>query len=144
MRRHLPAAVLLAALAVLPACSSDPAGKSAADPPATVVTDPATNQLTVELTDDAVRRIGITTAPVAVLASGQPGVPLSAVLFREDGSTWVYTDPEPLRFVRTKVALGAVLGDSVVLTSGPAAGTGVVTVGAAELLGAELGVGGEQ
>jgi hypothetical protein len=66
-------------------------------------------------------------------------VPTSAVLYDAKGKTWVYTNPEPLVFVRHAVSIDYIDGDRAVLLDGPASGTAVVTVGAAELLGTEYG-----
>ena len=66
-------------------------------------------------------------------------VPNSAVIYDPKGQTWVYINPEPLVFVRHAVTVDYVDGDRVVLSDGPAPGTMVVTVGAAELLGTEYG-----
>ena len=68
-------------------------------------------------------------------------VPYSAVLYDRDGKTWVYTNPEPLVFVRHPVSIDYIEGDLAVLLEGPPAGTQVVMVGVAELFGAETGVG---
>lgn len=65
----------------------------------------------------------------------------AAVLYDENGDTWTFTSPEPLTFLRQQIAIDYIAEGSVVLLNGPPAGTTVVTVGAAELLGAELGVG---
>jgi hypothetical protein len=48
-----------------------------------------------------------------------------------------------LTYERQAVGIARIDGDTAVLRSGPAPGTRVVTVGAQELLGAELGVAGE-
>jgi hypothetical protein len=66
-------------------------------------------------------------------------VPHAAVLYDAKGKAWVYTNPESLVFVRHAVSVDYVDGDRVVLSDGPATGTAVVTVGAAELLGTEYG-----
>jgi len=66
-------------------------------------------------------------------------VPTSAILYDAKGKTWVYTNPEPLVFVRHAVNIDYIDGDRAVLSDGPASGTAVVTVGAAELLGTEYG-----
>ena len=66
-------------------------------------------------------------------------VPTSSVLYDAKGKTWVYTNPEPLVFVRHAISVDHVDGDRVVLSDGPLPGTAVVTVGAAELLGTEYG-----
>jgi len=66
-------------------------------------------------------------------------VPTSSMLYDAKGKTWVYTSPEPMVFVRHAITVDHIDGDRVVLSDGPAPGTVVVTVGAAELLGTEYG-----
>lgn len=69
-------------------------------------------------------------------------IPYAAVLYDLHGETWVYTKPEPLVFVRAPIVVDYIDGDLAVLSEGPPAGTEVVTAGAAELFGAEFGIGG--
>ena len=64
-------------------------------------------------------------------------VPYSAILYDLTGDTWVYTNPEPSVFVRERVDIERIDKDLAVLNTGPAVGTQVVTIGAAELYGAE-------
>lgn len=68
-------------------------------------------------------------------------VPYAAVLYDTKGDTWTYTSTESLTFVRQKVKVDYIDGDKVYLSDGPAVGTMVVTLGAAELYGTETGVG---
>jgi hypothetical protein len=68
-------------------------------------------------------------------------VPYAAVLYDAQGETWVYTNPEKLVFVRTQVKIDRIDGDVALLLEGPPSGTSIVTVGLAELFGAETGVG---
>jgi hypothetical protein len=68
-------------------------------------------------------------------------IPYAALLYDATGNTWVYTNPEPFVFIRRPVSIDAIVGDEVRLRDGPPAGTDVVTVGVAELYGAEVGVG---
>ena len=68
-------------------------------------------------------------------------VPYAAVLYDTKGDTWTYISAESLIFVRQKVKVDYIEGDQVYLTEGPAAGTTIVTSGAAELYGTETGVG---
>ncbi len=99
----------------------------------------------VVLTEQAKERLGIEVAEVR----GDPTaadahatiLPYSALLYDASGATWTYTNPENLTFVRAAVTVTHIDGDDVLLSAGPAPGTRVVTVGAAELLGAEYGVG---
>jgi len=62
------------------------------------------------------------------------------VLYGVHGETWVYTNPEPLVFIREPIVIDYIEGDLAVLSEGPEAGTAIVTVGAAELFGTETGV----
>jgi hypothetical protein len=45
-----------------------------------------------------------------------------------------------LVFIRHQISIDRVEGESAILSEGPDAGTKVVTVGAAELIGTEFGV----
>lgn len=96
------------------------------------------------------QRVGIVVVPLrpaARSAKGSPGetqVPTSAVWYDAHGRTWVYVAVAPRTFVRSAVVVARYAGQVAVLSHGPAAGTRVVKVGAAELYGAEQGVPGEQ
>lgn len=68
-------------------------------------------------------------------------VPYASILFDAFGGTWLYEARDGGVFVRQRVALADVVGETAVLQQGPAAGTRVVTLGAAELFGTEFGVG---
>ena len=98
----------------------------------------------VTLTAEAAKRLDVQTATVR---DGQIGgvlkliMPASAVLYDPTGATWTYTNPEPLVYIRTAITVESVQGDQAFLSQGPAVGTTVVTVGASELYGTELGVG---
>ena len=99
----------------------------------------------LSLSEHAAQRLGIETAPVASSPTGSAGrllVPYSAVVYDSTGTTWAYTSPEALVFVRQKITVDHIAADQAVLASGPDVGTLVVTVGAAELWGVETGVGG--
>lgn len=94
----------------------------------------------------AVERLGLTTQTVAELSrfgdqSPRLTVPYGAVLYDAKGATWVYTNPEPLVFVRHAITVDYIKGDLAVLLEGPPVGTSVVTAGGAELAGVEFGVG---
>jgi hypothetical protein len=45
-------------------------------------------------------------------------------------------------FVRHSISIDQINGNQAVLSAGPPSGTAVVTVGAAELFGTEVGIGG--
>jgi uncharacterized protein YceK len=98
---------------------------------------PDLNRLT--LTDKAVERLGVTTVKVAKGEGSPLQVPYSALIYDANGKTWVYTNPEPRTYIRAAVTVDKIADNKVQLRSGPPAGTDVVTVGAAELFGAEFG-----
>jgi hypothetical protein len=78
------------------------------------------------------------------LAGGSPQrklMPYSAVLYDVRGETWSYVRTAPLTFVRQRVSLDYIDGETAVLLEGPAAGSEVVTTGATELFGTEFKVG---
>ncbi len=63
------------------------------------------------------------------------------MLYDEAGATWVFTNPKGLEYVRASIVVDTIVGDDARLKDGPPVGTRVVTVGVAELYGAEQGVG---
>jgi hypothetical protein len=68
-------------------------------------------------------------------------VPFAALIYEPDGRNSVYTNPEPLVFIRHYIKVDYVEGDLAILLDGPPVGTAVVTDGAIELFGAEFKVG---
>lgn len=95
----------------------------------------------VVLTEPAVKRLGLETAPVRTVSVGgqtRPVVPFSAVVYDPKGVAWVYKATEPLSYLRHKLTVDRVAGGLAVLSSGPPVGTQVVAIGAAELFGAEI------
>jgi hypothetical protein len=100
----------------------------------------------VTLTPKAAERLDIQTGSVREARVARSGtvrkvVPYAAVLYDANGNTWVYTNPEPLVFLRHSIKVDYIDGDQAVLSDGPALGTQVVTVGGAELFGAEFEIG---
>ena len=98
---------------------------------------PDLNRLT--LTDKAVERLEVTTAKVTKGTGSALEIQYGALVYDATGKTWVYTNPEPRIYIRAAVTVDRITGNKVQLRSGPPAGTDVVTVGAAELFGAEFG-----
>ncbi|MFO0758029.1 MAG: efflux RND transporter periplasmic adaptor subunit [Byssovorax sp.] len=68
-------------------------------------------------------------------------VPWAAVLHDIHGGSWVYERTAPQVYARRRVQVRHVTDDLAVLARGPKPGAEVVTDGAAELFGAELGTG---
>lgn len=98
----------------------------------------------VTLTQRAAERLDIQTAEVVdkqVDGARRSVAPYAAVLYETDGSTWVYTNPEPLVFIRHAVTIERIQGEEAILTEGPEVGTKVVSVGGAMLYGSEHGIG---
>ncbi|MFN2468613.1 MAG: hypothetical protein ABR521_10855 [Gaiellaceae bacterium] len=105
------------------------------EPPARVEPIKGTELSRVRLSQSAAGRLGLRTVPVR-----RRVVPYSSVLYDERGRTWVYIRVRPLTFVRARVSIDAIEGVEATLSKGPRDGVQVVSVGAAELYGAELGV----
>jgi hypothetical protein len=144
-RTAYPAAAALAVLvAGLAACSrgapSDPPPQ-----PATLRSYGGSSLPEVVLTPDAQRRLGVTTVAVR----RDPGdrtlteIPETALVYDPDGHPWTYRQVAPRGYLRTAVEVDRTTGETVLLRSGPPAGTPVVDTGAPELLGTEYGVGEE-
>ena len=141
---HLSAMVLLSAGVALTGCQVAAEG---ADPGlaevATVDEAEDGGPGVITLSEPAERRLGIETSRVATDPAGLV-IPYAALVYETDGSTWVFVRREPLVYQRTEVAVAGKTGDQVAITSGPPAGTEVVTVGVAELVGVETGIDGEE
>lgn len=89
---------------------------------------------------EGAEQVGIQTAAIRQNGQGKV-IPYAALIYDPEGNTFAYTSPEPLVYVREKVEIDRVDGDSVVLSGGgPPLGTKVVTVGAAEVYGTEFEV----
>jgi hypothetical protein len=141
------------------------AAVSADAPPPAIVTPIGGSQVQrLQLTPRAIQRLGIATAPVRAVATSagtahrsagtahnsagtaraREVIPYSAVVYDTDGSSWAYVNTAPRTYVREPIAIVSIQGSVALLSSGPPVGAGVVTVGAAELLGTEYDISGEQ
>lgn len=132
---------LIVPVLFLPAC-----GDAVADDyviendPGKAVPIPGTHQTLVVLEESAAERLRIQTTQVETRGQ-RLVVPSTTIFVDTEGQWWVFTNPEPLQFVREKIGIESVEGARAFLTSGPKAGTDVVTVGVAELYGIEEEVG---
>ena len=109
--------------------------------PAKVEPVAGTDLARVTLTADAAERIQLQTGTVVAGGSdAETIIPYAAVFYGPTGETWAYVSPAPLTFVRESITVARIDGDRAVLSDGPAPGTAVVTVGAAELFGSEIGL----
>jgi len=95
----------------------------------------------IKLNAKAAQRLDVQTAEVRQEPSGKKVVPYASVVYDLKGAAWVYTNPEPLTYVRYSVKVELISGNEVYVTDGPPVGTPIVVVGVAELYGAEKGVG---
>ena len=117
--------------------------ESVAEPyePASVATLAGVEVKQVTLTQEAARRVALQTVPTR--RSGQHVVvPYASLIYDGQGATWVYATTAPLTFLRASVVVDRIDNDDVLLTRGPAVGVSVVTVGVAEVWGAELDIAG--
>ena len=145
------AGLVIGAAVILTGCgaaSPEPA------PPDKIIQVPGSHVPRLELTQQAIQRLGIATQPVRALptAVGKSSrgtgvrevIPYSAVIYDTDGSTWTYVNTAPRTYVRRPITITGIDGNVAVLSSGPPAGAAVVTVGGAELLGTEYNISGEE
>ena len=137
-RRRLAAVMILIALSAT-ACRS--AVADVAEPVEPFALEPieGTDVSRLILTQDAIQRIALETAPIVADRSVLL-IPASAVWIDVDGVSWIYTNPEPRTFVRAEVVVARYDRHTAVLSEGPPAGVAIVTVGVAELIGSEFGI----
>jgi hypothetical protein len=136
---------LLIAVPQLSACTQTSAEATGGAEPAKVEHLEGSEDVSrLTLEPKAAERLGIQTAQVReqkVAGKQRKVIPYGALLYDSKGDTYVYVTAQPLTYVREPVTVDYIGAGSVVLTDGPAAGTMVVSVGAAELYGTETGVG---
>ena len=132
--------IAVAALA-LGACNSGSTTSAPKVEAITIAEDEATGLKTLTLSEKAAERLGVETAEVAGSGS-QMSIPYAAVVYDAQGKTWTYVNAQPLVYQRAEITVDEIDGDVARLSVGPPSGVLVVTTGAAELYGAEIGVGG--
>jgi hypothetical protein len=148
-RKPVTAALAAAAALIVAGCGS--ASAQGPPDPATLKPVAGSSVQQVQLTADAMRRIGIKTLAVQAVTGKGAGtaaprevIPYSAVVYDTDGSTWTYVGTGPRTFVRNRITIAGIEGSAALLSAGPTAGAMVVTVGAPELLGVEYDISGEE
>jgi len=135
--------VAVAATASLAGCAEIEVPLAEPYEPAAVETPGPNQPARVILTEEAESRVALQTR--LVRASGADvAVDYPALVYDKTGKPWVFTVIGPRTYVRAPVGIKEVREDhQVILSSGPPAGTQVVTIGAIELWGAELGIAGK-
>ena len=139
LRRCLVLVVALAGTILLASCA--PVESAVHEPiPAVEITDGADESApkTLTLTPDAVRRLEIQT----VVVEDPTTIPYTGILYDKTGAPWVYSSPHERTYIRVPVTIERVAGDMAELSTGPSAGTVIVTRAAIKLYGAETGVDG--
>jgi hypothetical protein len=138
---RMTAAILaVAATSFATACTAGEVGEAGEEPkyaPASLAPADPSGVKQVTFTEDAARRIELQTGTAQTSGQGVV-VDYAALIYDQNGGSWVYVMPEPLTYRRTKVDVLRIEGDRVTLVRGPVPGTRVVTRGAAEVYGAEL------
>ena len=119
----------------LGACGPKPAATTEKVSPSTLEEIEGSELKRVILTEKAAERIGVETA-----AASEMVVPYAAVIYDTEGNTWIYTSPAPLTFVRAPIVIDHIDGDQAFLSQALESTDPIVTVGVAEIYGAETGV----
>lgn len=99
---------------------------------------------TVILTEKAEERLrmeSVTLAEEEIDGESRLVVPYHALIYDNDGGTWIYTNPEPRTYIRAEVTVDFIEGDKVVLSAGPDVGTQIAIASIAEIYGTDTGVG---
>jgi hypothetical protein len=134
------AVVMLVACMLIAACGQASEATTEENHPVTVKQLEGTDPTRETLTEDAAKRLDIqTTAAIQADVGGvkRTAIPYASIIYDTEGATWVYLNPEPLTFVRHPITVDDIKGDVAYLADALPAGSSVVTVGVAELYGAE-------
>jgi hypothetical protein len=137
--RWLVVGLIFASL-LISACGQGPEATTAEEHPVTVEELQGEEPTRETLTEDAAKRLDIQTATISeteLNGAKRTVIPYAAVIYDTEGATWVYLNPEPLTFVRHPITVDDIKGDQAFLSNALPAGSAVVTVGVAELYGAE-------
>jgi hypothetical protein len=141
-KRFLALVVAVAAIASLAGCAEIEVPLAEPYEPAHLESTGPDKPAKVILTEEAQHRVQLQTTLVKPHGA-DVSVDHAALVYDQEGKPWVFTVIGPLTYVRAAVGIKEVGGDNLlILSSGPPAGTEVVTVGAIELWGTELEIAG--
>ncbi len=133
---------MLAATLGLAGCAEAPTSSTTSYEPASVESTTPDGPKKVVFTEEAAARLDLRTSRVA--ARGERlVVDYAALVYDKAGDPWLFTVVAPRSFRRAPVEVERIEGSRVLLRRGPEPGTEVVTQGAAEVWGAELGIAGK-
>ena len=143
-RSYGVASLFVAAGLALAGCqtTAQSAETNPADAPAVVESPEDGGPARLTLTEEAVLRLGIETAPVEADPAGGLSIPYAAVVYDPEGDAWTFVEADARVYQREPITITTIDGDRAALSAAPAPGTQVVTVGAAELVGVEAGISG--
>ncbi len=128
-------------VAVLAGCKEIAATEEEGYQPASVEEAIGDDGGTVTFTQEGADRVGLRTVTVDRVGD-HVVVPYAALIYDAAGSSWVYVTTEPLTYQRVEVAVDRTEGDRAYVGNGVDEGDTVVTVGATQVYGAELGIAG--
>lgn len=91
----------------------------------------------VTLSKLGMQRIDLKTTPVAA-ADSEKSLPYAALLYNPDGTAFVYVKTAARTFRYTRISQPRIVGNRIFYSSGPKAGTPVVTSGVPQVYGADI------
>jgi hypothetical protein len=142
LRKAVLGCVVAIALATSAGCAEIESTTAEPYEPAALESTGPDRPARIILTEEAVDRVALQTTEVKTLGKDLT-VDHTALVFDKAGKPWVFTVVGPRTYVRAAIGIKEVQDKLVILSAGPPAGTQVVTVGAIELWGAELGIAGK-
>jgi hypothetical protein len=142
LRKAVLGCVVAVAIATSAACAEIESVTAEPYEPAALESTGPDKPARVILTQEAVDRVALQTIEVKTLGKDLT-VDHAALVFDKAGKPWVFSVVGPRTYVRAAVTIKEIQDNVVTLSAGPPAGTQVVTVGAIELWGAELGIAGK-
>ena len=142
LRKAALGCVVAVAIATSAACAEIDSVTAEPYEPAALESTGPDKPARVILTQEAVDRVALQTIEVKALGKDLT-VDHAALVFDKAGKPWVFSVVGPRTYIRAAVTIKEVQDNVVTLSAGPPAGTQVVTVGAIELWGAELGIAGK-
>lgn len=132
--------LLLSVAVAIAGCTGAEGEENTEAPPVVVEEIDGTELARLTLSTSAAERLDIQLATVETADEGLT-VPSAAVIIDAYGDYWVYTQPEPLVYVREQLHNAYEENQWAYFSNGPEAGTTVVVIGVPELYGAEFGIG---